>query len=78
MMSKHHLEKLVRAFISNRLGCCSGPLTGLSQAAIRQLQLIQSVAARVVTSPEKSSATPLLRSRHRLARIIVENCIAGP
>ncbi len=62
-VSSHDLEKLVHAFITSRVDYCNGLLTGL----IRQLQLIQNAAARILTRTRKSEhITPVLRSLHWL------------
>ena len=61
------MEKLVHAFIFSRLNYCDGVLAGLSKNAIRQLQLIQNAAARVLTRTKKvDHITPVLRSLHWL------------
>ncbi|KAF7650460.1 hypothetical protein LDENG_00125940 [Lucifuga dentata] len=49
LMSQQGLEKLVHAFIFSRLGYCNGIFTGMSKKPIRQLQLIQNTATRVLT-----------------------------
>ena len=61
------LEKLVHAFIFSRLDYCNGVFTGLPKNSIRQLQLIQNAAARVLTRTKKvDHITPVLRSLHWL------------
>ena len=52
-MSRQDLEKLVHTFIFSRLDYCNGVLTGLPKSSIRQLQLIQNTAARVLTTTKK-------------------------
>ncbi|XP_076607191.1 uncharacterized protein LOC143333136 [Chaetodon auriga] len=66
-LSKEDMEKLVHAFIFSRLDYCNGVFTGLNKKSIRQLQLIQNAAARVLTNTRKMDhITPVLRSLHWL------------
>ena len=67
LMSRQDLEKLVHAFIFSRLDYCNGFFTGLPKNSIRQLQVIQNAAARVLTRTKKvDHITPVLRSLHWL------------
>ena len=67
LMSQQDLEKLVHAFIFSRLDYCNGMFTGLTKKSIRQLQLIQNAAARVLTNTKKiEHITPVLKSLHWL------------
>ncbi len=62
-MSTQELEKLIHAFTSSRLDYCNDLFSGLSKKALRQLQLIQSAAARVLTKTNKAKhITVILRS----------------
>jgi hypothetical protein len=67
LMTKSDLEKLIHAFISSKLDYCNGLLTGLPKKNIRQLQLIQNAAARVLMKAKRSDhVTPLLKALHWL------------
>ena len=66
-MSRHDLEKLVHAFISSRLDYCNSLFSGLPKKELRQLQLVQNAAARVLTKTKRADhITPVLKSLHWL------------
>uniref|UniRef100_A0A3B5R938 Reverse transcriptase domain-containing protein n=1 Tax=Xiphophorus maculatus TaxID=8083 RepID=A0A3B5R938_XIPMA len=67
LMSQPDLEKLIHAFIFSRIDYCNSVFTGLSNKSIKQVQLIQNAAARVLTKTRKiEHITPVLKSLHWL------------
>ncbi len=66
-VSSQDLEKLVHVFITSRVYCCNGLLSGFPKKTVRQLQYIQNASARILTRTRKSEhITPVLRSLHWL------------
>lgn len=66
-LSKEDTDKFVHAYIFSRLDYCNGIFTGLNKKSIKQLQLIQNAAARVLTNTKKMDhITPVLKSLHWL------------
>ena len=60
-------EKLIHALVSSRLDYANAILVGLSKKKINRLQMIQNMAARVVTNSRKyDHITPILISLHWL------------
>ena len=59
--------QLVHAFVSSRIDYCNSLLYGIPEYAIKRLQRVQNLAARVVTRSSKySSITPMLKKLHWL------------
>ena len=56
LMCQQHLEKRIHAFIFSRLDYCNGVFTGIHKKSIKQLQLIQNAAARVLTNTKKNTS----------------------
>ena len=60
-------EKLVHAFLSNKLDCTNSILYGLPEYQLSKLQRIQNSAARLVTLSKKHEhITPILKELHWL------------
>ena len=66
-LSRDSTEKLIHAFVSNRLDYCNGLLYGLPKNLISKLQRVQNTAARIVhCMPTFCHITPLLFDLHWL------------
>ena len=66
-LSRDSTEKLIHAFVSNRLDYCNGLLYGLLKNLISKLQRVQNTAARIVyCMPTFCHITPLLFDLHWL------------
>ncbi|KAF7648158.1 hypothetical protein LDENG_00161220 [Lucifuga dentata] len=65
-VSKQDLEKIIHAFISCRVDYCNALLTGLPNKTIKQLQLIQNAAARLLTNTKREHISPTLKTLHWL------------
>ena len=60
-------EKLVHAFLSNKLDCTNSILYGLPEYQLSKLQRIQNSAARLITLSKKhEDITPILKELHWL------------
>ncbi len=67
MLPVSNAEKLVHAFMTNRLDYCNALLGGWPASSINKLQIVQNVAARVLTRLRKyDHITPILHSLHWL------------
>jgi len=57
----------VHAFVSNRLDCCNSLLAGVSNQLLQRMQVVQNVAARLVTRARRSEhMSPILRDLYWL------------
>ncbi len=62
-LSFNDLERVIHAFVSCRLDYCNSLYIGLDQSSLRRLQLVQNVAARLLTGAKKHNhITPVLAS----------------
>ncbi|KAI5606729.1 hypothetical protein C0J50_7540, partial [Silurus asotus] len=65
MLSVSDAEKLVHAFMTSRIDYCNALLGGCPVSLINKLQLVQNVAARVLTRSRKyHHITPIFSSLH--------------
>ena len=66
-LNEESVKTFVHAFVSSRLDYCNSLLYGVSNELLQKLQVIQNVAARVVTGARKfDHITPVLRELHWL------------
>ena len=67
LLSTSDAEKLIHAFVSSRLDYCNSLLAGCPQTTVKPLQLVQNVAARLLTrTNRREHITPVLKSLHWL------------
>ncbi len=67
MLTVSDVEKLVNAFMTDRLEYCNALLGGCPASSINKLQIVQNAAARVLTRSRKyDHITPILQSLHWL------------
>ncbi|KAI5629052.1 hypothetical protein C0J50_8204, partial [Silurus asotus] len=67
MLSISDAEKLVHAFMTSRIDYCNALLGEFPASLINKLQLVQNVAARVLTMSRKyDHITPIISSLHWL------------
>ncbi len=67
MVSKKEMEMLVHAFISTRVDYCNVLYTCLNKSSMDRLQVVQNVAARLLTrTTRRSHITPVLKALHWL------------
>lgn len=66
-LSRNDLEKSIHAFISSRLNYCNTLWVGLAKSSFPCLQLVQNVAARILTGTfRREHIIPVLLSLHWL------------
>ncbi len=67
MLSMSNAEMLIHAFMTSKLDYCNALLSGCSAHLINKLQIVQNVAARVLTRTRKSDhISPVLSTLHWL------------
>ena len=66
-LSRLDLEKVSHALISSRLDYCNSLYSGITNASLNRLQLVQNAAARLLTGTRRwDHITPVLASLHWL------------
>ena len=65
-LSQPDLEKVIHALIFSRLDYCNSLLTGINHKSLSRLQLVQNLAARLLTGFNRHHITPVLASLHWL------------
>ena len=66
-LTQYATQLLVQTLVSYRLDYCNALLTGLPACVVKQLQMIQNAAARLVfNQPKREHVTPLLIELHWL------------
>ena len=66
-LNQRDAEVLIHAFITSRLDYCNSLFTGLPKKSIRKLQVIQNVAARILTNTRRRDhISPVLSTLHWL------------
>ena len=67
MLTKSDAEKLIHAFVTSRVDYCNSLLSGCPSSCLKNVQLIQNAAARVLTrTSRRDHITPILASLHWL------------
>uniref|UniRef100_A0A3P9JXN4 Reverse transcriptase domain-containing protein n=1 Tax=Oryzias latipes TaxID=8090 RepID=A0A3P9JXN4_ORYLA len=67
LLSLANIEMLMHAFIMSKIDYCNALLAGLPKTNIKNLQLLQNSAARVLTKTRRRAhITPILKSLHWL------------
>ena len=67
-LTQHPTQLLVQAMVISRLDYCNALLTGLPACAVKPLQLVQNVAARLVfDQPKRAHVTSLFIELHWLS-----------
>ena len=66
-LEKQAAEKLIHAFVGSRLDYCNSLLVGIPETSLAKLQIVQNIAARILTGTRKyDHMTPVLYKLHWL------------